>query len=45
MYRKNNSTVRETQYGDGTGLSTGEYKACPKAHRAVLGVGGVRSTV
>jgi len=30
MYRKNNRGVRETQYSDGTGLSTGGYKACRK---------------
>jgi len=30
MYRKNNSTVRETQCGDNTGLSTDGYKACRK---------------
>ena len=45
MYRKNNSAVRETQCGGGTGPSTGGYKASPKVHRAVLGVGGVHSTV
>ncbi len=31
MYRKNNSTVRETQCGSGTGLLTGGYKACRKS--------------
>ena len=31
MYRKNNSAVRETQCGGGTGPSTGGYKACRKS--------------
>ncbi len=45
MYRKKNSTVRETQCGGGSEPSTGAYKACPEVYRAVLGVGGVHSTV
>ena len=45
MFRKNNSAVRETQYGGGTGPSTGGYKEIPKVYRAILGVGGVHSTV
>jgi len=31
MYRKKNSTVRETQYSDGTEPSTGGYKVYRKS--------------
>jgi len=44
MLRKTYSAVLETQCSDVGGASTGAYKET-KSYRAVLGVGGVHSTI
>lgn len=45
MSQKMNNPVLETQCGDTRGISTGAYKVKPKSQQAVLGVGGVYSTL
>jgi hypothetical protein len=44
MLRKTDSAVLEAQCSDARGASTGAYKET-KSYWAVLGVGGVHSTV